>query len=111
VTIKVKLLDLSRVGISAKLFHDEMQQWRAHMAFVEAEKNFPLNRPDRSRFDTAESFDKAIERYDAEMFQRHVPYPGPHMDRRFTFMVTEETEPYYEIIDDTGDAGATLPKV
>jgi hypothetical protein len=80
------------------------------MEFVEAEKSFPLHRPDRSTFDTTESFEKAIERYDAEMFQRHTPYPGPHMDTRFSLVVTEDPEPFYEIIDDTGDAGVPLPR-
>lgn len=99
-TIKVKLSDLRRVGISPELFHEEMRNWRAHMQFVEAEKNFPLIQPDRSAFDDVKSFEKAIERYNAEALQRHAPYPGPHMDTRFTFEATDDAEPFYQIVND-----------
>jgi hypothetical protein len=100
VTIQVKLSDLLRVGISAQLFHDEMRNWRRHMEFVEADKRFPLQRPDRSTFDSAESFDAAIKRYDAAMLQQHTPYPGPHQDYRFSHVITDDAEPFYVIIDD-----------
>jgi hypothetical protein len=43
VTIKVKLSDLLRVGISAQSFHDEMRHWHGHTEFVEAEKKFPFS--------------------------------------------------------------------
>jgi hypothetical protein len=100
VTIKVKLSDLRRVGIPPELFRQEMRNWRAHMQFVEVEKNFPLIQPDRSAFDDVNSFEKAIERYNAEALQRHTPYPGPHMDTRFTFEVTDDAEPFYQIVND-----------
>jgi hypothetical protein len=101
VTIKVKLSDLLRVRISAQLFYDEMRHWRRHMEFVEAEKKFPLERPDRSTFDSAESFDAAMKRYDAAILQRHMPYPGPHQDTRFSYEETQDPEPFCKIIDDT----------
>jgi hypothetical protein len=109
VTIKVKLSDLRRVGITPELFHNEMRHWRAHMQFVEAEKMFPLHRPDRSVFDTEQSYRRKLEQHDAAMLQRHVAYAGPHDDPRFTFEATAEAEPFYEIVDDTGDAGAPPP--
>ena len=99
-TIKVKLSDLRRVGIPEQLFHQEMAHWRTHMAFVEAEKNFPLVPLDRASFEDAESFEKAIERYNAEAALLHAPYPGPHMDTRFTFEVTDDAEPFYQIVSD-----------
>lgn len=105
-TIRVMLSDILRVGLTPEIFHKEMRDWRAHMAFVDAEKHFHPVPPEKQDFGDHQSFMKAVAEYNMEVMRRHQPYPGPQMHPGLGFIQTPDAEPFYEIIDDVTAPGA-----
>ena len=81
-------------------FAVERKNWVAHMAFVEAERNFPLQKPERANYGSAYDFDAALKEYNAALFQRHVGYPAPSAHPAVMAAVNDRGDVDFEIIDD-----------
>jgi hypothetical protein len=89
----------------------EKKAWLNHMAFVEAEKNFPLKEPEAADYADRAAFDAALKEYVAAIFQRHAPYQAPFAHPAVMAAVNAEGDLDLEIIDDVSinDTGARTP--
>jgi hypothetical protein len=80
-------LQISKKGLVEALLRDfevEIKKyaaakkfWLNWQAFVEAERNFPVQKPDRSHFENDADFDAATRSFDEAHARRHIPFPEP----------------------------------
>src|ERR1700737_2811580 len=82
-----------------KKFSHERKAWLSHMAFVEAEKNFPLKRPEAEDYNGPADFAAALKEYEAALFQRHAPSPAPLAHPAVMAAVNAQGDLAFEIID------------
>lgn len=81
-------------------FAKDRRDWIAHMAFVDAERNFPLKKPEMASYESADGFAATLKEYNAALAQRHWPYPAPIGRPSVMAAVTDRGEVDFEIIDD-----------
>lgn len=77
------------------------KDWLVSQAFVDAERNFPLQRPGRSHFASDAAFEKSMVEFEAAFAHRHIPFPEPIAAHFLVALcVGSDGDPDYEIIDD-----------
>jgi hypothetical protein len=81
-------------------FAKDRRDWISHMAFVDAEQNFPLRKPEAASYQSADGYAAALKEYNAALLQRHCPYPAPIVHPSVMAAVTDLGEVDFEIIDD-----------
>lgn len=104
-------LQISKKGLVDALIRDfetavkkhaaAKQFWLNWQAFVDAERNFPLQKPDRSSFENDADFEKAVLAFEETYAHLHIPYPEPVAPHALiAACVGSDGVPDFEIVDD-----------
>jgi hypothetical protein len=90
-------------------FAAKRSAWLRDMAFVEAERNFPPQPPERRDYDSNASFDRALQEYAKAKARLHVDYAEPIAKHPMISMcLNADGDPDFEIVDDSLELAAVF---